>query len=462
MTIMPNGNEKDNSIVKCCEAFIKRFGINRLLRKANAGKEKGFPASSVFAFLLGLVFSGKNLYTLLTESKEKVAFGKDTVYRFLGNAGINWNMFLFWLSCAVITDVDKLTSDERKTALVIDDTAYYRDRSKKVELLSRFYDHAEHRYYKGYELLTVGWTDGQTFLPVDFRLSVNSDPKKLLHDPPRKEDKRTLAARRRADARKSKPELVLDMLRNILGTCAQAKYVLFDSWFSSPSAILSIRDLGYHVVARLKNNVNLKYIFNEEELSLSQIFSKNKKRRGRSRYLLSVNISVTHKDFENAIPAMIVYVRDRNDRKKWIAIISTDTSLSEDEIIALYGKRWDIEPFHKVIKSLLRLGKEFQLRSFDASTAHTAIVMTRYLLLSLENRENKDLCSVNEGFRYLCDELEDISFSFAFELIMRSLSASCSDFLRLSSDQLSAFVDHFIASLPAFIKQKLPFSSCES
>ena len=74
---------------------------------------------------------------------------------------------------------------------------------------------------------------------------------------------------------------------------------------------------------------------------------------------------VRHNDYPETIPAKIVYVRDKNNIKKWIALISTDVTLSEEEIVALYGKRWDIEPFHKVIKSTLKLTKEFQLRGIE-------------------------------------------------------------------------------------------------
>ena len=35
------------------------------------------------------------------------------------------------------------------------------------------------------------------------------------------------------------------------------------------------------------------------------------------------------------IPAKIVFVRNRNNRKDWIALISTDVTLSEEEIIRI-------------------------------------------------------------------------------------------------------------------------------
>jgi hypothetical protein len=242
---------------------------------------------------------------------------------------------------------------------------------------------------------------------------------------------------------------VLSMLEKIKGTAAQADYVLFDSWFSSPSAILSIKQLGYHVVSRLKNNENYRYHYEGENRPISKIYSMNRKRKGKSRYLLSVIANVRHNDFEDAIPAKIVYVRDKSNRKKWIALISTDISLTEDEIIALYGKRWDIEVFHKVIKSCLKLAKEFQVRSYDAMAAHTTIVMTRYVFLSIENRENKDFRSINEGFHALCKELEDISFAFAFELILSVMKQCMSEYLYLAKEQIEAFIGMFILRLPA-------------
>jgi len=462
MTTISYENENDNAISKCCERFIKRFRINGLLRSSNATKVKGIPAYAVFAFLLGLVFSGKNLYTLLTTSKEKISFGKDVVYRFLSNASINWNLFLFNLSCSVVSEVDYLTSDERRTVLIIDDTPYYRDRSKNVELLSRFKDHSKNnRYYKGFELLTMGWSDGQTFIPVDFRLSANKEDKKLICGTSVKEDNRTLATKRRQDARRSKPDLVLDMLRNVKGTSAEAKYVSFDSWFSAPSAIINIKNLGFDVVARLKSN-KMRYEFEGELLTLKEIYARSKKRRGRASWLLSVTVKVRHDNFKEKISAKIVFVRDRNNRKNWIAIISTDTSLSEEEMIELYGKRWDIEPYHKMIKSYLKLEKEFQFRSFDAINAHITIVLTRYILLSLENREKKDLRSINEGFHMLCNELEDISFAQAFDLIKSVIKQCCADYLHLAKEQINAFVELFVVGLPSYIKDKLVFSMCES
>ena len=108
-------------------------------------------------------------------------------------------------------------------------------------------------------------------------------------------------------------------------------------------------------IALIKKN-KTKYLYEGQNLNIKQIYSKNRKRRGRSKYLLSVN--VTLKKDDEALPARIVCVRNKSNRKDWLALISTDTNLSEEELIRVYGKRWDIEVFFKSCKSYLKLVKK--------------------------------------------------------------------------------------------------------
>ena len=81
------------------------------------------------------------------------------------------------------------------------------------------------------------------------------------------------------------------------------------------------------------------------------------------------------------IPARLVFVRNRRN-KDWLVIISTDTRLPDDDIVRIYGKRWDIEVFFKMAKQHLELVKEIQSRDFDALIAHTSIVFMRYMFLA--------------------------------------------------------------------------------
>ena len=50
---------------------------------------------------------------------------------------------------------NRLTDENREAVLIIDNSTYDRSRSKKVELLSRVFDHSTGRFLKGFRLLSI-------------------------------------------------------------------------------------------------------------------------------------------------------------------------------------------------------------------------------------------------------------------------------------------------------------------
>ena len=70
------------------------------------------------------------------------------------------------LAVKVTSAFDTLTRPERVKVLILDDTVVKRNRSKSVELLARVYDHVEHKFQKGFTLLTLGWSDCITLLQL--------------------------------------------------------------------------------------------------------------------------------------------------------------------------------------------------------------------------------------------------------------------------------------------------------
>ena len=188
-------------------------------------------------------------------------------------------------------------------------------------------------------------------------------------------------------------------------------------------------------------------------MPLTSIYKKNKKKRGRSKYLLSVMIEVV-KD-GGIIPAKVVYVRNRNKKKDCLCLISTDISLNEEEIIRIYRKRWDTEVFFKVCKSYLNLSKECNALSYDAMTAHTAVVFTRYMMLSLESREANDQRSMGEILLYFTDEMSDITWIQAFQMLLEMFRTILADNTELSEEKIDELVDAFMNTLPIVLKSRL-------
>ncbi|MBZ9632935.1 transposase [Clostridium sp. FP1] len=456
MNNIPQNSQNENDFMKSIMNFIKQFKVISALKKANCYKEKGICVRDIFCYLLQIVYTGKSMYMSYQTESNAPKFGKDVVYRFLNSMYINWQSFLLKLSGTIINEsLVNLTSEKRINAIVVDDSFYGRLRSKNVELLSNVNDHASkgQKYKKGFRMLTLGWTDGNTFLPILFNLQSSEKQKNRYCEMKEGLNKNTIAYKRRKQAISKSTDVMIEMLEATVKAGIPAKHVLFDSWFSYPVTIIRIFKLKLHTVGRLKNTTKIKYIFEGERKTLAQIYKEKRKRPGKSKYLLSVMAQIYDAN-NNTLDVKIVFVRDRNNKKKWIAIISTDLSLSEEEIITLYGKRWSIEVFFKVCKSYLNLGKEFQGLSYDSMIAHTSIVMVRYMMLAVENRNNKDSRTMGEIFFLAFDELKDIQFSEVLEIIFNILQETLQELLFLTVAQIDSFIAAFIIKLPKYISRK--------
>jgi len=444
----------DNKVSTSIKSFFKKYRISAALRLSNAYKSKGTPVISIFEYLFCMIFTNRSMYMNMLMGTNQVGFKKDTVYRFLNSIHINWIRFTTWLSAQIINEtITGLTSDKRVNVLIVDDSLFERSSSKKVELLAKVYDHAKKTYKYGFRLLTLGWSDGNTFIPVNGCLLSTENQKNRINEAITI-DKRSAGYLRRNLAQTKATAVVLELIKAAKKAMIPASYVLFDTWFCSPSSLIAIKEMGYDIIAMAKKTSKMHYLYNGIMQPLTAIYKQNRKRRGRSRYLLSVEVSI-EKDGKS-IPARIIFVRNRNNRKDYLALITTDMNLNEDEIIRIYGKRWDIEVFFKVCKSYLKLSKECNSLSYDAMTAHTAIVFTRYMMLALENRRSSDLRTMGEIFYYIQDEMSDITLIQAFHLLMQVFIDTIADKLSLSSEQLDQLLNAFMAAIPKELKERLP------
>ena len=451
---MPNSilpqDQVGQDLFNAISSFFCTFGIGNLLRKCNAQKEKGVPILDIFKYKLCNVFSDRSMYMQQKTGSFKESFSKNTFYRFLNSPKTNWLRFTTLLSKKVVDKVEPLTDDERVNAFIVDDSLFERTSCKKTELGSRVFDHTSMKYRKGYRLMTLGWTDGNTFLPINSCLLASSKEHNLI-GPVEQFDGRSLAAKRRKFAQMKGTEVMIELLRNAHSAGHSADYVLFDTWFSSPAQLIAVKNLGLDSIAMIKKSSRIYYEYEGEQLSIKKIFGICKKRRGRSKYLLSVNVMVG----KEKIPAKIVCVRNKKNKKNWIAFICTNPELSEEEIIRIYGKRWQIEVFFKTCKSYLNLISECHSLTYDALTAHVAIVFTRYLMIAMEQRRNEDDRTLGEIFYFFTDELRDISFGESFQIIITAMIDSVCAIFQPTEEQLELFIEMFVGRLPEYIRNSL-------
>jgi hypothetical protein len=119
----------------------------------------------------------KNFYQGIVQN-EDIAFRKNVAYDFLNNRQYNWRLFLLKVVSIVIRQFEKpLTNKDRQDVLIIDDTNYPRNRSSCVELLAKVFDHANMKFFKGFRIIQLGWSDGNSFLPNDFSLLSSTQKK---------------------------------------------------------------------------------------------------------------------------------------------------------------------------------------------------------------------------------------------------------------------------------------------
>lgn len=418
----------------------------------------------MYRFLFSIAFHGKSFSRTLLSALHPECGGKDAVYRFLNSPRHHWRRFLWLLSSAVVRKaLWPLTGKDRQSVLIVDDSVFSRSRSKAVELLARVHDHTTHTYVRGFRMLTLAWSDGNSLIPFAFSLLSSANEANRLQPARHDLDKRSIGYRRRVEAVRKSPDVVVELIRQAKTFRIPARYILFDSWFSFPSLIVRLRALEYHVVAMVKNTPKIHYLHAGKPISLEKLYSQISKRRGRAKILAHVDIKLPGAEPEND-SARIVFVRDRNRSKQWLALITTDLSLSDEEVVRLYGKRWNIEVLFKTAKSYLKLGGECYSRSYDALVAHTTVVFSRYILLAVEQRRATDDRTAGGIFYDCCDELDDLRFSQALMLALQLLRQTLSDLFVAGTAKLefSSLWKNFIAALPCIYKVPLSISGCET
>ena len=115
-----------------------------------------------------------------------------------------------------------------------------------------------------------------------------------------------------------------------------------------------------------------------------------------------------------------------------------------------------------MVKSFLKLAREFQVRSYDALVTHTSMVFIRYIMLAVAARRNQDPRTIGELFYACYDEIQDITLMEALTLLLELLKSTIKQVLVLSEEKVKELLSHFVNSLPAWLRDKVILLNCES
>lgn len=219
--------------------------------------------------------------------------------------------------------------------------------------------------------------------------------------------------KRRIEALSLKPDAVIALLDRALAAGFSADFVLMDSWFTQAPLLRELLAKGLHVIGMVKD-MKQRYRFGNDRLTLRELYARLHKNKT-TEILGSVNVHTAC-----GLPIKLVFVQNRNRRRDWLVLLSADLALEDAEIVRICGMRWSIETFFKFAKSYLKLGTEFQGRSFDMFISHTTIVFTRYLVMQWERRHENDTGSLGGLFFLFSDEVRELDLQTALQHLIAS------------------------------------------
>jgi hypothetical protein len=403
--------QEANRLQSRISTFVSGFQVGTALNQSGIKKIKGATPLALFMAIFLLPFEGNNFFQGIVKN-EALPFKKDSAYDFLKNPCHNWRKFMQIIVVKVFVFINRLTDEDRERVLIFDDSTYDRSRSKAVELLAWVFDHNTGKSLKGFKLLTLGWSDGASFLPLDFILCSSAKASKRVQNIKEAVDKRTSSYKRKMEAITKSTDHLETMVQRALALGVKADYILMDSWFSFPAILAK---LGQHlpVICMAKNMPKVFYNYNGTWLTLGSLYAKLKKRPGRAKILASTTVKT-----KLGQELKIVFVRHRHRKRVWLAVLSTKVDLPDEDIIRIYGKRWDIEVFFKMAKHHLNLEKEAQLRSYDGMVGHITITMVRYIFLAYEQRCHDDPKTIGDLFFACSDEMDDLSLAEALQRLL--------------------------------------------
>ena len=436
----------DNPILKLCG----NIETSPVLKKVISAKDL-----LIDKILVG--FMAASPYRMFKTNTFFRDYKQDTFYRFDRMPGANWERLQLETARNVIVDIEEHTAKDHINALTFDDSLYARTRGKGTELVARVFDHNDRKTRMGYRMMTGGWTNGDVFVPFAQSLLSTRDEHQMV-GPDEKIDLRTLRGKRRKLAKTKGTEVVYQMVRQAQAAGIPFDYVMFDTWFSSPLQLVTLKGIGADVIAMVKKS-GTKYTWTNPEtgesqkLNVKEIYSRNRKRRGRSRYLLSVNVTISDSE-GNSIPAKLVYARNHSNRKDWVCFVCTDMELDEESILRAYTHRWQTETFFKMSKSYLKLRTECHSTSYDAITAHMVVVSIRYMILAVERFNNTDNRTIEELFygvqRAIINDMMDCAIIIILDVMLESVR----QYFDATEEQINGLVTTFIESLPTPWRQR--------
>jgi len=387
---------------------IQLLNLKTIMNKSNFSKKEGAEVHMVVLHFVYMLVMNKKIFTFRNQSND--SFKKDVYYRLLANSSYNWRSLLSLSSLKILSLLHKIQDSKAIKVFIIDDTVEDKVGKNIEGSCDSIYSNKEKRKIRGLNIVSLNYSDGFSNFMLDFAIAMNKYARVAIDDFTNKVDHRSNAHKRRLETMKGKLQIAIDILKRAVNSGIYADYLLVDSWYSKPIFIKEMNELGLRVISRMTNN-NKIWNFLGKEKTLESIYNKFKELKTAKPGKYGKKIKFTYfsavVEHKTAGKLKIVFIKTK---EKLIPIVSTDLKISDEEIIEIYKRRWDIEQGYKELREHFGFGKE-ENRIYEALIARITLSMFTYNIVSYINRISNEPKTIGGLFKDLECELHTLAIA---------------------------------------------------
>jgi hypothetical protein len=223
--------------------------------------------------------------------------------------------------------------------LIFDDTIQEKAWTDESELMCWHYDHVSGRNVRGINLLNALYHCAGASIPVAFELV----SKPIVYC-----DLQTRRQTRKSEVTKN--ELMRQMIRVCIQNELKFRFVLTDSWFSAQENFEFITAQGKHFISALKDN---------RLVALSEQDKKQKRFVRVDELQIPEQGSVRGwlKGYDREVLVVRQVFKNKDGSTGTLHLVCSDLACDHHAITTTYKKRWEVEVFHKSLKSNAALAK---------------------------------------------------------------------------------------------------------
>ena len=255
--------------------------------------------------------------------------------------------------------------EQEEGVMIIDDSIVKKPYTDENEIICWHYDHAKGKTIKGINFMTALYYAQEVALPVTFELV--SKRETYI-------DKKTGKEKRKS--RETKNERYRRMLQVACQNQIPFSYVLNDLWFASAENMRFVKlDLKKEFIMALKRN---------RKVALSA----DDKANGRYQRIDQLDLpeDTTLTIYLEGVPFPLQLVRqvftNEDDSTGVRYLVTSDLTLSADQIITIYQKRWKVEEYHRSLKQNTAVAKS-PTRTETTQTNHFVAALWSFVKIEL-------------------------------------------------------------------------------